>query len=75
MRKTGIITALLLAGLCQTAVAANKEGAFSLSPVVGGYTFDSSQHKDTSLVIGGRVGYNFTERIGIEALIDYAHAS
>ncbi len=74
MRKTGIIAALLLMGLSQTVMAANQEGAFSLSPVVGGYTFESKQHKDTSVVLGGRAGYNFTERIGVEALIDYTHA-
>ncbi len=74
MRKTGIAAAVLLLGLSQAAQAANKEGAFSLSPVVGGYTFESSQKLDTSLVLGGRAGYNFTERIGIEALIDYTHA-
>jgi OmpA-OmpF porin, OOP family len=74
MRKTGIVAALLLMGVSQTVMAANKEGAFSLSPVVGGYTFESKQHKDTSIVLGGRAGYNFTERIGVEALIDYTHA-
>jgi len=73
MRKTTIVAALLMLGMSQSAMAANKEGAFSLSPVVGGYTFDSNQHKDTSLVIGGRAGYNFTERIGIEGLIDYTN--
>lgn len=74
MRKSGVVAAVLLMGLSQTAMAANKEGAFSLSPVVGGYTFESKQHKDTSIVLGGRAGYNFTERIGVEALVDYVHA-
>lgn len=73
MRKTGIVAVMLLMGLSQAAIAANKEGAFSLSPVIGGYTFDNNQHKDTSLVIGGRAGYNFTERFGIEGLIDYTN--
>lgn len=75
MKKTGILAALLLVGLSQAAMAANREGAFSLSPVVGGYTFESNQKLDTSIVIGGRAGYNFTERIGVEALIDYTHAN
>lgn len=74
MRTTGIIAAVLLLGLSQVAMAANQEGAFSLSPVVGGYTFENNQHKDTSVVLGGRAGYNFTERFGIEGLIDYTHA-
>lgn len=74
MHKTAIVAAALLLGLSQAALAANQEGAFSLSPVVGGYTFENSQHKDTSVVIGGRAGYNFTERFGVEGLIDYTHA-
>jgi OOP family OmpA-OmpF porin len=74
MSKTGIIAAMIVLGVSQSAVAANQEGAFSLSPIVGGYTFESKQNKDTSIIIGGRAGYNFTERFGVEALIDYVNA-
>jgi OOP family OmpA-OmpF porin len=52
-------------------LAANKEGQFSLSPVIGGYTFDGKQHLDTSLIYGLRAGYNLTRNVGVEALIDY----
>lgn len=70
MKKTGIVASLMLLGLCQTATAANKADTFSLSPVIGGYTFDHRQDADTELVFGARAGYNFTERIGVEALFD-----
>jgi OOP family OmpA-OmpF porin len=52
--------------------AANKEGQFSLSPVIGGITFDGEQHLETRPFYGIRAGYNFTDHIGIEALFDYA---
>ena len=74
MRKTGILAALLLLGVSQVAQAGNQGGVVSFSPVVGGYTFDNRQNKDTGVVIGGRGGYNITDHIGVEALIDYTKA-
>jgi len=56
-----------------TAFGANREGQFSVSPVIGGYTFDGKQHLDTNLIYGGRVGYNVTDNFGIEALLDYVN--
>lgn len=53
--------------------AANREGQFSVSPVIGGITFDGKQHLDTSPFYGIRGGYNFTDHLGVEALFDYAH--
>lgn len=55
------------------ATAANKEGQFSLSPVIGGITFDGKQHLETRPFYGIRGGYNFTDHFGVEALFDYAH--
>lgn len=70
MKKVGIAAALLLLGMGQTVSAANKADVFSISPVIGGYTFDDRQDVNTELVFGLRAGYNFTERIGIEGLFD-----
>lgn len=67
---------LAVAGIlaCGTiASAANREGQFSLSPVIGGYTYDGRQHLDTSLIYGLRGGYNFTKNFGVEALFDYVN--
>lgn len=47
MKKTSIVASLMLLGLCQTATAANKADTFSLSPVIGGYTFDHRQDVNT----------------------------
>ncbi|MEI6703615.1 MAG: OmpA family protein [Deltaproteobacteria bacterium] len=67
-----IITATALAISATVALGAVKEGQFSISPVIGGYTFDSDQHLKTNLVYGARAGYNFTKKFGVEALFDYA---
>ena len=53
--------------------AANKAEQFSISPVIGGYTFEGKQHLDTALIYGIRAGYNVTDNFGIEALFDYVN--
>jgi OOP family OmpA-OmpF porin len=53
------------------ATAANKEGQFSITPVVGGYSYDAGQHLDTTMVYGARGGYNITKNFTVEALFDY----
>jgi OOP family OmpA-OmpF porin len=63
--------ALLLLASATTAGAENRAETFSLTPFVGGYTFDGKQHLDTAPVIGVRGGYNFTDRLGAEAVFDY----
>lgn len=45
--------------------------SFSLSGIIGGYTFDGKQHLETMPVIGIRGGYNFTKYFGAEALFDF----
>ena len=67
-----ILTACLIFS-ASTAFAANRAEQFSVSPVIGGYTFDGRQHLDTSLIYGLRGGYNFTKHFGIEALFDYVN--
>jgi len=50
---------LAVAGIlvCGTiASAANREGQFSVSPVIGGYTYDAGQNIDTNLIYGARAG-------------------
>lgn len=68
-----LVVAGLLALLATSAWSANKEGTFSVSPVIGGYTYDGVQHLDTTPVYGLRLGYNLTKAFGVEALFDYAH--
>jgi len=46
-------------------------GSYTLSPHIGGYIFDDDQDLDDGLVIGIGLGYNYTERIGVEAVFDH----
>lgn len=68
-----ILAASLLA-IGTAALAANKAETFSISPVLGGITFEGKQHLETSPVFGVRAGYNFTKALGVEALFDYANS-
>jgi len=75
MKKTLLLVAAGILAAASFASAANKEGQFSISPVIGGYTYDGKQHLDTNLLYGMRAGYNFTKNLGVEALFDYVNTS
>jgi OmpA-OmpF porin, OOP family len=73
MRKSMICAmAAILIISATAAFGAVKEGSFSVSPLVGGYSFDDDHHLDSTLVLGLRAGYNFTKNLGVEALYDFA---
>lgn len=72
MKKGLFCTAFLLfILLTTTCFAGERAGAFSLSPFVGGYTFDGAQHLKTGPVSGLRLGYDLTKNWGIEGVINY----
>lgn len=71
MKKALLLVVAGIMAVASLASAANREGQFSVSPVIGGYTFDHGQNIDTSLIYGARVGYNLTKHFGVEALFDY----
>ncbi len=65
-----MVISLLSAG---SALAENRAGAFTLSPMAGGYVFEGDQnieHKNR-LNFGLGLGYNITENWGIEAVVNY----
>jgi OOP family OmpA-OmpF porin len=63
---------LFLFAIASTAAAEGiQPDSFTLSGLVGGYTFDGKQHLKTMPVIGIRGGYNFTRYFGVEALFDF----
>lgn len=71
-----MLSSIVAAALVVSAGAAFgsvKGSQFSISPVIGGYTYDERQDLETTPVYGLRAGYNFTKRFGIEALFDYAN--
>jgi len=51
--------------------AGERAGAFSVSPYIGGYTFDGTQHFETKPVYGLRLGYDITDNIGVEGVFNY----
>jgi len=61
-------TGLALAG---QAAAGISPGKYSLSPFLGGYTFEGDQHLRTRPVYGLRIGYDFCKYGGAEAFFHY----
>jgi outer membrane beta-barrel protein len=49
-----------------TAPAGVRAGAITISPFVGGYTFDGSQHLQTNVSAGLGLGYNLSRHWGVE---------
>lgn len=77
MRKSLLLAVAGILAATTIASAANREGQFSVSPVIGGYTYDFEQPRKSrsTLIYGARAGYNFTKHFGIEALFDYVDSS
>lgn len=73
MKKTAaIIFFFMLLAVPVTGQAQIRDMSFSLSPMIGGYTFDGGQNLDTNLVYGIRAGYSITKNWGLEGIYDYA---
>ena len=69
-RIAGLVAVLLLS-TAGAAIAEQRAGAFTLSPFVGGYTFDGRENLQTRPVYGLRLGYDITKNFGIEATGNY----
>jgi OmpA-OmpF porin, OOP family len=77
MKKSSLSLLVLIVSLAIASTAAAegiKPGSFTLSPVVGGYSFDGAQHLETRPVYGIRGGYDFTKWFGSEGLFDYVQS-
>jgi OOP family OmpA-OmpF porin len=55
------------------AMAENRGGAVVITPVIGGYHSDGTLGIDPNILYGLKLGYNFTDRLGIEAHAHYLH--
>lgn len=62
----GIGAAMLVFCLSSLAMAENKAGKFSLSPMVGGYVFEGNQDQKNAMSYTLALGYNFTKSVGTE---------
>ena len=48
-----------------------RAGAFSVTPFIGGYTFEGNEDLKTAPVVGLRGGYHFTQNLGIEGFFNF----
>ncbi|MDR3578625.1 MAG: outer membrane beta-barrel protein [Oryzomonas sp.] len=62
----------LVLAFCGTVFGAVSEGQFSVSPMIGGYTYDGGLHLNTAPVYSLKGGYSLTANIGVEAGLDYS---
>ena len=65
------LCAVLALGVAGTGTAAVRPGTFSLTPTIGGYTFEGNQNLDSAPLFGVRAGYDFTKNWGLEGLFHY----
>lgn len=57
-----------------SAGAAIKEGSIELSPFVGYNFFENKQNLKDRPFVGGRIGYNITNRFGIEGAMEFINS-
>jgi OOP family OmpA-OmpF porin len=76
LRKSVIPAAVLICIFCATSVlrAEIKEGSTALSIFFGGFMFDHDLNLDDGLTGGLGIGYNISEHLGAEAVINYVDA-
>lgn len=73
--KLGLVAVLVaVVWLAGTAQAGIREGAFSLSPMVGYYGFEGDQNVDDGVVGGLALGYNISKRWAAELEVRYVDA-
>ncbi|HTP65395.1 MAG TPA: outer membrane beta-barrel protein [Geobacteraceae bacterium] len=65
------LSVALLVLTTATAHAGEKDGAFTVSPFVGGYTFDGAEKLETRPMVGLRLGYNIIAHFALEATFNY----
>ena len=74
IRMLGSLLGLSVLASATPGLAENRPGAVTVSPFVGGYTFDGDQHLEISPIFGLAAGYNFTKNWGAEAKFGYVMA-
>jgi outer membrane beta-barrel protein len=66
-----ILPGLLLITLATPGFAENRQGAYTISPFIGGYVLDHDQREESRPIFGLRAGYNFTRNLGAEVMFGY----
>jgi OOP family OmpA-OmpF porin len=65
------IAMILLAAIAASGHAEVRKGAFSLTPFIGGYTFEGNEDLKTAPVFGLRGGYYFKKNISFEGFFNF----
>lgn len=67
-----VVTVLLLWGVFSgQAGAENREGAFSVTPMVGGHTFEGDQNLEDDPTYGLALGYNLSSEWAVEGIVNF----
>ncbi len=74
MQRKVLLILSLLGCLSAPAWAAIQPGAFTLSPMIGGYLFEGNQSLDNSVFGSLGLGYNLTKQAALEAVFGYTNA-
>jgi outer membrane beta-barrel protein len=76
MKKSLLLAVAGILVAATIASAANREGELSVSPIIGGYTYDDNQGRDSdaNMLYGVRAGYNITKELGFEGLFEYVNS-
>lgn len=69
--KIQLLAATVLLAGAVSAHAGVKANTFTLSPFIGGYSYDGAQHQETRPEYGIRGGYNLTDHVALEAVFGY----
>ncbi len=56
------------------ATAEIKRGSYTLTPYLGGYSFDDGEGLENGVAVGLGLGYNYTDRLGVEAVFNYVES-
>lgn len=73
MKKTAVslLAAVAIGAMAAPVMAGERAHAVSVSPFIGGYTFDGDQHLKTAPLYGLRLGYDLTKNWGFELVGSY----
>jgi OOP family OmpA-OmpF porin len=61
----------IIVALASSSFGQIRQGAYSISPFVGTYSFEGNQSLENKPVYGLRIGYDFTKRLGAELVFDH----
>jgi len=68
-----LVAALCIMGIAGTGMGQMRDGAFEISPFIGGYQFEGNQELDHTFIGGLRLGYAFTKHFSGEILGNYGN--